>query len=228
MILRNSMSANNDRKKRKKKKKSHKDSDPIDDDEFEEDDAEDPMNYFQKMMETMGKQMGIDFTKMMNDIMRQFNPNMKEMTPEEIQKMMKENMARFGMRPFVFGVNMTPGKDGVPKFEPFGNVKPQRKGETVIKEEREPLVDIMEEEEEVIVVAEIPGCVKENIELETTNDSLTIIACDEDKVRKYNTTVDLPSKINTDHAKASYRNGILEVKLEKLKKRRKGKKISVD
>jgi HSP20 family protein len=225
--MRELMSDKDDRKKRKSRKKSPKNS-KSSDDETDDEEKQDPMEYFQKMMETLGKQMGIDFTKMMNDIMRQFNPNMKEMSPEEIQKMMKENMERFEMRPFVFGVNMTPGKDGIPKFERFGNVKPQREGDTVIKEEREPLVDIMEEDDEIVVVAEIPGCVKEKIELETTDRSLTIIACDEDDVRKYNTTVDLPSKINPDHAKARYRNGILEVKLVKVKGRRKGKKISVD
>jgi HSP20 family protein len=86
----------------------------------------------------------------------------------------------------------------------------------------------MEEEEEIVVVAEIPGCIKENIELKATESSLTIIACDEEDARKYNTTVDLPTNINPDYAKARYRNGILEVKLQKVKGRHKGKKISVD
>jgi HSP20 family protein len=86
----------------------------------------------------------------------------------------------------------------------------------------------MDEEKEVIVVAEIPGCVKENIELKATESSLTIIACDEEDVRKYNSTIDLPSNINPDHARARYQNGILEVKLEKVLGKHKGKKISVD
>ena len=69
----------------------------------------------------------------------------------------------------------------------FGNINRTKPEKAPVREEREPLVDIMEEEDEIIVVAEIPGCVKENIELETTDNSLTIIACDEEDVRKYNT-----------------------------------------
>ncbi len=215
------MTDKNDKKKRKKKKRSNKSTDPIDNDE-ENDEIEDPMEYFQRMMNSFGKQMGVDFTKvdftkMIRDVMKQFYPGMENMSEEELQKMMKENMVRMGtMGPFFNSVKMSLGKDGIPKFEQFGNSQPKKQVETVIKEEREPLVDIMEEEDEIIVVVEIPGCAKENIELKATESSLTIIACDDEGVRKYNTTVDLPSKINHDHARARYRNGILEVKLEKL------------
>ena len=110
----------------------------------------------------------------------------------------------------------------------FNTTKSQNQQEPPQTEEREPLVDIMEEDEEIIVVAEIPGCDKENIELDATETTLTITACDEEDARKYKTTVDLPSKINPDHARARYRNGILEVKLEKVNNKKKGKKISVD
>lgn len=221
------MTDKDEKKKRKKKKRNTKPDDPFEKDE-EKDESEDPMENFQRMMDILGKQTGVDFTKMMQDLMKQFYPGMENMSKEELQKLMKENISRMGMRPFVFGVNMTPGKNGIPKLERFGNVEPKMQGETIIKEERDPLVDIIEEEEEVIVVAEIPGCAKENIELKATESSLTIIACDEDDVRKYNTTVDLPTSINPDHARARYRNGILEVKLQKVKGKHKGKKISVD
>ncbi len=182
-------------------------------------------------MENLGKQLGIDIPKMMQEFMRQLsqlNPDLKDMSPEDLQKMFNENLARSGIQPFVFKGKMTIGKDGIPRFEPFGSKQETDPSEVDVKDEREPLVDIMDEEDEVIVVAEIPGCVKENIELKATDRSLTIIACDEDDVRKFNTTVDLPSSINPDHARARYRNGILEVKLEKIKERRKGKKISVN
>ncbi|MBN2156512.1 MAG: Hsp20/alpha crystallin family protein [Candidatus Lokiarchaeota archaeon] len=218
-------------KKKKKKRRSRKSDNPDEFDEkdvIDDDDDDDPMKYFQKMMDSLGKRMGVDFSKVVRDLMKQFYPDMEDMDEEELQKFMKENLARMGAKPVVFGFNMTPGKDGFPKFERFGNVEPKPYGETVVKDEREPLVDIMEEENEVIVVAEIPGCAKENIELKATDSSLTIIACDEEDVRKYNTTVDLPSSINPDHARARYRNGILEVKLEKVQGKHKGKKISVD
>jgi HSP20 family protein len=231
------MTDNSDRKKRKKRNKTRKSSDQDDykendDEDVDNDENDEYSDYFQKFLKNLGKQLGgIDISKMMEEFMRQFsqlNPDLKDMSPEDLQKMINENMARMGVQPFVFKGKMTIGKDGIPRFEPFKNKQENSPNEVDIKEEREPLVDIMEEDEEVVIVAEIPGCVKENIELETTDNSLTIIACDEDKVRKYNTTVDLPSKINPDHARARYQNGILEVKLKKVKGRRKGKKISVD
>ncbi|TFG18719.1 MAG: Hsp20 family protein [Promethearchaeota archaeon] len=224
------MTDKNEKKKRRKDKKSRKSpiDDIIDDDEEPEGKEFNQMDIFQKMMENFGKQMGGDFYKMVNALMRQFDPNMKEMSPEEIQKMMKENLKHFKISPFVFGGTMTPGADGKPKFERFNTTRSSNQQEPENDEGREPLVDIMEEEEEIIVVAEIPGCAKENIELDTTDMSLTITACDEDNERKYKTTVDLPSKINPDHARARYRNGILEVKLEKVKGRNKSKKISIE
>ncbi len=224
------MTDKNEKKKRRKDKKTRKPpiDDIIDDDEEPEEEEFNQMDFFQKMVENFGKQMGGDFYKMVNAMMRQFDPNMKEMSPEEIQKMMKENLKHFKVSPFVFGGRMSPGADGKPKFERFDTTRSSNQQEAENDEGREPLVDIMEEDEEIIVVAEIPGCAKENIELDTTDLSLTITACDEDNERKYKTTVDLPSKINPDHARARYRNGILEVKLEKVKGRNKGKKISVD
>ncbi|MHA1110999.1 MAG: Hsp20/alpha crystallin family protein [Promethearchaeota archaeon] len=223
------MTDKNDKRKRKKNKKSRKPpvDDDFDDEEEEEEEELNQVDYFQKMMENIGKQMGPEFFKMVNQMMRQINPNMKDMTPEEMEKMMKEGMKHMKFNPIMFG-RMTPGKDGKPNFERFNTIKSQNQQETVNNEEREPLVDVMEEDEEIVVVAEIPGCDKENIELDTTDTTLTITACDEEDVRKYKTTVDLPSKINPDHARARYRNGILEVKLKKVKGRQKGKKISVD
>jgi HSP20 family protein len=97
-----------------------------------------------------------------------------------------------------------------------------------VKETREPLTDIIEEENEIIVVAEMPGCIKEKIELKATYNSITIIGHDEEGTKKFETTLDLPSKINPDRAKANFKNGILEIKLQKLNSQSNGKKINID
>jgi HSP20 family protein len=40
--------------------------------------------------------------------------------------------------------------------------------------------------------------------------------------------VQLPAEVDQDSATASYRNGILDIELKKIKKTKKGKKIHLD
>ena len=58
--------------------------------------------------------------------------------------------------PYVYGFRIFIGPDGKPKIEEFGNVR-RIGGRPRISEEREPLVDVIEEPNQVIVVAEMPG-----------------------------------------------------------------------
>jgi HSP20 family protein len=192
---------------------------------------------FSKAFENM------DITKMLGDVFKQVKPEdlAKMMNNEEMMKKIKEQMEgkKGGPKPLVFGLNMKLGPDGVPRFEPFGNIKKQvkKEGKSGIQKEessyevqdtREPLTDIIEEDKEVIVVAEMPGCVKDKIELKATFTSITIIGHDEEGIKKFETTLTLPTKINPDHAKANFKNGILEIKLQKLAAASNGKKINID
>jgi len=70
-------------------------------------------------------------------------------------------------------------------------------------------VDIHETDEEVRVVADLPGVEKDNIELECDGKTLTISA--ESKHRQYDERVSLPTRVNEHTASATYNNGILEV-----------------
>jgi len=120
--------------------------------------------------------------------------------------------------PFIYGYSVTIGPDGKPQIREFGNVKPEvglRRPKINIREEREPLVDVMETDEEVKVVAELPGVEKEDIKLYGTEDTLTISV--DTPERKYYKKVELPSKVDTKKTKASYKNGVLEVTLKKRK-----------
>ena len=50
------------------------------------------------------------------------------------------------------------------KVEPFGNIRQDEKsGDTVVQEVREPVVDVFEEEDHVLVVAEMPGISAEDV-----------------------------------------------------------------
>ncbi len=102
------------------------------------------------------------------------------------------------------------GERGV-KVEPFGNVrKDEASGETVVQEIREPVVDVFEEKDHVLVVAEMPGISTKDVRLEVKDDLLTIYA--EKKDKKYRKEILLPRAYPREKMKVSCNNGILEIK----------------
>ncbi len=145
---------------------------------------------------------------------------------DRLEKMMDEMMheafevpsrERKAYRPYIYGFSMSVGSNGKPVIREFGNVQRSGVGPK-IREEREPLVDIMEEEKDVVIVAELPGVEKEDISLHTTEAHLTI-SVDAAK-RKYRKKLKLPTKVDSKSARASYKNGVLEVRLKKSPKRK--------
>lgn len=115
--------------------------------------------------------------------------------------------------PYIFGFSMTVGPDGNPVFREFGNVRSGDSGPQIL-DEREPLVDVMEEKEDIVVLAEIPGVEKNDINLHTTEDHLTIYV--ETADRKYHKELTFPTKVDPNSSQASYKNGVLEIRLKKL------------
>ncbi|MHA1733541.1 MAG: archaeal heat shock protein Hsp20 [Promethearchaeota archaeon] len=173
------------------------------------------------------------FQNMIRDIMEQV-----KLDPEAIANAARdwENMSEEERRklmpqvkgPFVYGFNLSFGPDGTPRFDSFGNVHP-KPGKTEVKDTRDPLVDVFEEDDTVVVVAEIPGVSKGDIKLSATETSLTIKAEARDGKRRYEKTIPLTAEINPDVAKARYQNGILEVRLQKVGPReQRGSEIPVD
>jgi HSP20 family protein len=97
------------------------------------------------------------------------------------------------------------------KVEPFGNIRRDEKsGEPVVQEVREPVVDVFEEEDHALVVAEMPGIGAEDVRLEVHDDVLTIQAEQGDK--KYRKEVLLPRSYPRDKMTISCNNGILEIR----------------
>lgn len=114
----------------------------------------------------------------------------------------------------VYGFTVKMGLGGIPTVEQFGNIRETEKG-PVVEEVREPIVDVFDEEDKVLVIAEIPGVEEQNIHLDLKGDILSISA--EDRDRKYSKEVLLPSAVDTGTMKSSYKNGILEVTFPKAK-----------
>lgn len=92
-----------------------------------------------------------------------------------------------------------------------------------------PAVDVFEEKDDIVVKAELPGMDKENIEVNLGDHTLTIKGekKKEEEIkqenyyrseRSYGTflrTVELPKDVRADKIKASFKNGILEVRMPK-------------
>lgn len=114
----------------------------------------------------------------------------------------------------VYGFTVKTGLGGVPTVEQFGNIRETAKG-PVVEEVREPIVDVFDEKDKVLVIAELPGVGEDNIHLEAKGDILTISA--EDKDRKYSKEILLPSAVDASTMKTSYKNGILEIIFPKAK-----------
>ncbi|MEM0198977.1 MAG: archaeal heat shock protein Hsp20 [Desulfurococcaceae archaeon] len=166
-----------------------------------------------------------DILRDMRHLMRRFYYGFP--SPEEFEKEMRE-LEKRGIKPYVYGFSITIGPDGKPVIREFGNVKRVR-GRPEIIEEREPLVDVFEKDDEVIVVAEIPGVDKDKIDLKITEDGKTLIIRASNEERKYYKEVELPAKVDPDTSRATYKNGVLEVKLKKIgKEEGKGFKIKVE
>lgn len=127
--------------------------------------------------------------------------------------------------PYVYGFSMRVGPDGKPHIEEFGNVP--GKIEEDIPMGREPLTDVIEGENEISVIAELPGIEKKDIKLSATEDSLRIRVDTPD--RKYHKKLRLPARVKPDTTKASYKNGVLEVKLKRAEpKKENGVKVKVE
>ena len=112
----------------------------------------------------------------------------------------------------VFGFSIKTAVGGKPIVEPFGNIKKTPQGPKV-EEEREPIIDVFDEKEEIVVMAEMPGINEEGISLDLKGDILEIKAVNKD--RKYHKEVLLPAKVKPETLESSYKNGILEIKIKK-------------
>ena len=72
------------------------------------------------------------------------------------------------------------------------------------------MVDVFEEEDHLLVVAELPGIGKEDVQIDVKDDVLTISAERGDK--KYRKEVLLPRNVSKEKVQVSCNNGVLEIK----------------
>ena len=107
----------------------------------------------------------------------------------------------------------------------FGDSHLARSGGSQISEEYEPLVDMFADGTTVVIVAELHGIDKDTIEVNATEDKVTI-SVDSNK-RRYYRELNLPAKVDPKSSTASYKNGVLEVRLKRLVGERLANKINL-
>jgi HSP20 family protein len=111
----------------------------------------------------------------------------------------------------VYGFSIRTGIGGAPRVEPFGNIRSTEEG-PVVADVREPLVDVFDEEDEIVVVAELPGVGEDEIQIEIQDDVLSLETTGE---RKYAKEILLSQPVDATTLHRAYKNGILELRLKK-------------
>jgi len=159
-----------------------------------------------------------------------FDADFQRRMTERINRFMHEAIHEGGQidpatgKSYVWGFSMHSGPDGKPIVEEFGNVADSPE---ILPGEREPLVDVINSDDGISVIAELPGVDKADIGLKADAESLSIKVDTED--RKYAKELRMPEEIDPDNIKASYKNGILEVKLKPVGVKKTSKKdIKID
>jgi HSP20 family protein len=122
-------------------------------------------------------------------------------------------------------------------FMPRGWMRPWRfewPAMPELAEIRMPSVDVVDRENEVLVRAEIPGVDKKDLDVTVTENTVTIKGSSkrEEKEEKgdyyrceisrgaFARTLTLPATVDSDRAKASFKDGVLELTLPKIEKSR--------
>ena len=112
----------------------------------------------------------------------------------------------------VYGFTINTAGGGTPKVETFGNIKKTPEGPKV-DEEREPITDIFDEKDEIVVIAEMPGIEDNDLKIEMKEDILEISAAS--KSRTYRKELLLPIKASIEKLNHKFKNGILEIRIKK-------------
>ena len=155
---------------------------------------------------------------------------MESQVPRDMvrERRLPDGSVRREYGPFVYGYSVKIGPDGRPVIREFGNIKPGLgEGEPPLnlQDQREPLVDVIEDEGTVKVVAELPGVDKRDIRLFATGRTLTISV--DTPERRYHKRLELPAEVDEVTAKSTYTNGVLETVMQKRKPRGEGSPVTI-
>ena len=155
------------------------------------------------------------FQKQFDMIEKMMEVTMKEMFEELEELNFGEDVGKKGIKPKVYGIKINV-RDGKVDVEEFGDVKPTIEALEEGNEEkigvREPLTEVHDEGDSLLVVAELPGISEESIKARLIDSKTLEIKVDEGERRFYKKVV-LPTEV--ENMESSYKNGILRIVLKK-------------
>ena len=173
------------------------------------------------------------FDEMRKEMQIEFEDSLKDIENKVPKDLIREYVTEDGVHikeigPLVYGSTTTIGPNGKPVVREFGNVRPRaRAGSTPnILAERQPLSEISTNDEEIKVTIELPGVSKEQIKINSYDGKLEITT--QNSKRKFHEVIDLPTEVDTDNAKSTFVNGLLEITFDKKSKVKPRKSITVD
>ena len=143
----------------------------------------------------------------------------------DVDDIFEEFKSNSNSGPLFYGYTMTVGPDGKPSVQEYGNVKPDR---LHISDTREAIVDTIVDEKEKVVklIAEMPGVEKTDVKILVDKNVVDISA--EHGEKKYHSKVPLQQKVDENSAKASYKNGVLEIVFKQAVEKQTSKKVEVE
>jgi HSP20 family protein len=162
-----------------------------------------------------------------DDIFSMFDAEFEEMRERMDQLMgrMLTGQLSLDEESSVYGISMQIGSNGTPRIREFGNVRQLEPAEETQSSSDEPLMDVLKEKDKVRVILELPGMHKEDIVVDATEGWLRITADSEHK--KFSKDIELPCPIRKDSMLTTYKNGVLEITMDREPPKRRKRKTVV-
>ncbi|MGI0028827.1 MAG: Hsp20/alpha crystallin family protein, partial [Nitrososphaera sp.] len=140
-----------------------------------------------------------EMMKQMERMMQEAFKNMEQQVPKSLvrERKLDDGSIVRETGPIVYGYSVKIGPDGKPVVRKFGNIDAFPNllgGGMALKDEREPLIDIIRGEGELRVVAEVPGVSKQDLKVTADENSVTIESLTGEP--RYHKRVELPDVVD--------------------------------
>ncbi|MCL5442665.1 MAG: Hsp20/alpha crystallin family protein [Candidatus Marsarchaeota archaeon] len=139
----------------------------------------------------------IKFSKFISKVMTSITKNLSDISEQ-------------GSSPYSFNIKI--GPDGLPMVENL-QMEPKTQAESKKEAPKEPLVDVLDEGDALVIVAELKGIRKEDISVSAKAEEITISVNNDAAI--YSRNIALPALIDPSRGRAKYNNGVLQIRLKK-------------
>ncbi len=134
---------------------------------------------------------------------------MDKLFDEIFKKSLKDLEKMKPGKSYVYGFSMKIGPDGKPIIQEFGNFKPEDE-EFKVRDEREPITDIIDHGNEISIIAELPGVEEKDIQVKLGKGNLEILV-----PGKFYKKIKIKSKVDEKSLQWRFKNGVLEINVRK-------------